>query len=115
MVPAQRTRKQWSPPIPSIFRHQLVHRKEANYKDEHVPEEASFYEDIAGGLVNADEIVLVGHGTGKSSAVDYLSEYLQKHRPETFQHVKPTESADLSDLTKPQIETIAKSHMIAVV
>lgn len=99
---------------PFGFHHHLVHRKEAHYKGEHVPEEASFYEEVSNALLPANEIVLIGHGTGKSSAVDYLNEYLKKHYHETFQHVKATETADLSALTEPQIEAIAKKHMIAV-
>jgi hypothetical protein len=100
---------------PFHFHHHLVHRKEAHYRGEHVPEEASFYEEIAKDLVPANEIVLIGHGTGKSSAVDYLVAYLKTHHPETAQHLRAVETADLSALTEPEIEAIAKKHMIAVV
>jgi hypothetical protein len=100
---------------PFGFHHHLVHRKESDYKGERVPEEASYYEEIAKELLLADEIVLVGHGTGKSSAVDYLNDYLKKHHHETAERVKAVETADLSALTEPQIEAIAKSHMIAVI
>jgi hypothetical protein len=100
---------------PFGFHHHLVHRKEAHYKGEHVPEESSFYEDIAKNLVSADEIVLIGHGTGKSSAVDFLSEYLKTHHHDISRHVIATETVDLSALTGPELEAIAKRHMIAVV
>lgn len=100
---------------PFHFRHHLVHRKEAHYKGEHVPEEPSFYEEVAKELLAANEIVLIGHGTGKSSAVDHLSDYLKHNHPQTFQHLKGTETADLSALTEPEIEELAKQHMIAVV
>ncbi len=112
--PKLEAEKTVKPYDPFGFERHLVHRKEAHYKGEHVPEEASFYEEIAVELVGADEIVLVGHGTGKSSAVNYLGEYLKKHHPETFQHVKATETVDLSSLTEPQIEAIARTHMISV-
>jgi len=100
---------------PFGFQHHLVHRKEAHYKGEHVPEEDSYYEEIAGNLVHAETIVLIGHATGKSSAVVFLSEYLRTHHPETFQRIIATETADLSALTAPQIEEIAKKHMRAAV
>jgi hypothetical protein len=100
---------------PFGFHHHLIHRKEAHYRGEHVPEDTSFYERIAKDLLPAIEIVLIGHGTGKSSAVDYLVDYLKKHHPDISQRVKATETADLSALTDPEIETLAKKHMIAVV
>jgi len=98
---------------PFNFQHHLVHRKEAHYKGEHVPEEASFYEEIAGHLVQATGIILIGHGIGKSNAADFLSDYLKAHHPETFAHILATENADLSALTEPQIEELAKKHLSA--
>lgn len=98
---------------PHHFHHHLVHRKEAHYRGDRVPEEASFYEEVAKALVPAQQIVLIGHGTGKSSAVDALVEHLRKHRPEVFRKVVATETADLSALTAPAIEAIARRHMMA--
>lgn len=80
-----------------------------------MPEESSFYEEIAARLVPADEIVLIGHGTGKSSAVDFLSAYLTSHHHDIAQRVIDVETADISALTGPELETIAKRHMIAIV
>jgi len=100
---------------PHDFHHHLVHRKEAHYQGDRVPEETSFYEEVATALVPANEIVLIGHGTGKSSAVDVLVEYLEKHHKSISRKIKATEIADLSALTEPEIEAIAKRHMIAVV
>jgi len=96
---------------PFGFQHHLIHRKEAHYQGEHVPEEDSYYEEIAKDIVHAQAIVLIGHATGKSSAVNFLSEYLKTHHPETFSRVIATETADLSALTEPEIEEIAKKHI----
>lgn len=57
------------PDDPHGFHRHLIHRKEAHYQGERVPEETSFYDEVAKNLVPAQEIVLVGHGTGKSSAL----------------------------------------------
>ncbi len=100
---------------PFGFHHHLIHKKEAHYTGERVPEEKSFYEEIAKDLLPANEIVLIGHGTGKSSAVDHLAEYLKQKHHDTSRHVIATETVDLSTLTGPEIEAIAKRHMIAVV
>ena len=100
---------------PFGFHHHLIHRKEAHYKGDRVPEEYTYYEEIATDLANAEEIILIGHGTGKSSAVGFLTEYLKAHRPEEFQRIVATETADLSALTEPQIEEIAKRHIGAAI
>jgi hypothetical protein len=96
---------------PYGFHHHLIHRKEAHYRGERVPEETSFYEEVAKDLAHAAEVVLIGHGTGKSSAVDFLAEYLKTHHSEISKRVTATETADLSALTDPEIEEIAKKHL----
>lgn len=100
---------------PFGFHHHLIHKKEAHYKGERVPEEKSFYEEVAKDLLPANEIVLIGHGTGKSSAVGHLTQYLKENHHDISRHVIATETVDLSALTAPGIEAIAKRHMIAVV
>lgn len=97
---------------PFHFHHHLIHRKEAHYRGERVPEEDSFYEEIAKDIAPANEIVLIGHATGKSNAADFLKEYLKTHHSDIDRRVIATESADLSAVTEPQIEALAKLHMI---
>jgi hypothetical protein len=96
---------------PFGFQHHLIHRKEAHYKGDHVPEEDSYYEEIAMDLVHAEAIILIGHATGKSSAMEFLSDYLKSHHPETFKRIVAMETTDLSALTEPEIEKIAKKHL----
>jgi hypothetical protein len=96
---------------PVGFQHHLIHRKEAHYQGDRVPEEDSYYKQIAAYLARAEAIILIGHGTGKSSAVRFLTEYLKAHRPYEFQRIVATETVDLSALTEPQIEEIAKRHI----
>ena len=100
---------------PYNFHHHLIHRKEAHYRGERVPEEDSFYEEIAKDITPANEIVLIGHATGKSNAADFLKEYLKTHHPDISRRVIATESADLSAVTEPEIEALAKRHRIPVV
>ncbi len=100
-----------TPYDPHHFHRHLIHRKEAHYRGDRVPEESSFYEEVAAALAGADEIVLIGHGTGKSSALDVLVEHLEKHHAEISQKITATETADLSALTDPELEAIAKRHM----
>jgi hypothetical protein len=100
---------------PFNFHHHLIHRKEAHYRGERVPEEHSFYEEIAKDLTPASEIVLIGHATGKSNAADFLRDYLKIHHPDISRRVVATESADLSAVTEAEIEALAKRHMITAV
>jgi hypothetical protein len=98
---------------PFNFHHHLIHRKEAHYRGERVPEEDSFYEEVAKDITSATEIVLIGHATGKSNAAEFLKEYLKARHPDIFRRVIATENADLSAVTEPEIEALAKRHMIA--
>ena len=98
---------------PFNFHHHLIHRKEAHYRGERAPEEDSSYEEIAKDITPANEIVLIGHATGKSNAADFLKEYLKTHHPDISRRVIATENADLSAVTEPEIEALAKRHMIA--
>ena len=95
---------------PHGFHRHLIHRKEAHYEGQRIPEEDSFYQQIAQDLKPAKEIILIGHGTGKSSALDFLVEYLKTHDPTIWPQVKAAEVTDLSALTEPEIEAIARQR-----
>jgi hypothetical protein len=98
---------------PHHFHHHLVHRKEAHYQGDRVPEETSFYEEISQALVTAEDIVLVGHGAGKSSAVDALLSHLKAHHRDIAQRVKAVEVVDLSALSEPEIEALVRRKLSA--
>jgi hypothetical protein len=100
-----------NPYDPFGFHHHLIHGKEAHYTGDHVPEEESYYEEIATYIVHAEAIILIGHAKGKSGAVGFLNEYLKSHHPEIFRRINAVEMADLSALTQPEIEEIAKEHI----
>ena len=93
---------------PHGFHRHLIHRKEAHFAGQRVPEEASFYEQIAENLKPAKEIVLIGHGRGKSSALDFLMEYLKTHYPTMLPRIVASEITDLSAITEKEIETVAQ-------
>jgi len=100
---------------PYHFHHHLIHKKEAHYRGDRVPEENSYYEAVAQDLAHAVEIVILGHGKGTSSAAVSLNQYLESHHRELFRRVLATDDVDLSALTEPEIEVLAKKHMITVV
>jgi hypothetical protein len=98
---------------PHHFHHHLIHRKEAHYQGDRVPEETSFYGEIAEALVAAQNIVLVGHGVGKSSALDALLTHLKAHRPDVAQRLKGVEVLDLSALSEAEIEAVVRRKLSA--
>lgn len=101
----------FGPYDPHGFHRHLIHRREAHYQGERVPEDHTFYEEVAKDIVPAGEIVLIGHGTGKSSALEFLVEFLKKHHATIYQRVIATEIMDLSALTEPEIEAVARKHL----
>lgn len=101
-----------TPYDPHGFHRHLIHRKEAHYQGERLPEETSFYDEVAKTLAAASEISLIGHGTGKSSAVNFLVDYLKSHHSEVFRLVKAVATVDLSALTEPEREALARRYMV---
>jgi ABC-type phosphonate transport system ATPase subunit len=57
--------------------------------------------------------VLVGHGVGKSSAVDVLLSHLKAHHAELAQRVREVEVVDLSALSEAQIEAVVRRKLSA--
>lgn len=100
-----------APYDPHGFHRHLIHRKQASYIGDRVPEDPAFYGDIAQVLKTASSVVVIGHGSGKSNAAAYLVEYLQKNFPDIADRIAGTEAADLSALTEPQIEALAEQYL----
>lgn len=95
---------------PHGFQRHLEHRKEADYKGQRVPEADEFYERVAQRLRNAPSIVLLGDGTGKSSAMQYLLAYLKERHKEIADRVVAAQDADLSSISLGEIEQIARRY-----
>jgi hypothetical protein len=92
---------------PHHFLHHLAHKDQSRERGQRAPEEASFYEQIAQAVATAGEIVVVGHGEGKSNAAHHLVEYLAAHHPETYQRIVREIVTDLSSVTTPQLLALA--------
>ena len=103
-------REHLKPKDPHGFERHLEHRKEAGYRGQRVPEADEFYERVAQRLTNGSSIVLVGDGTGKSSAMQYFFEFLKSKHKGIADRVVGTEDADLSAIALGQIEEIARRH-----
>jgi hypothetical protein len=97
------------PTDPRGYERHLEHRKEADFKGQRTPEAAEFYDRVADRLKSASAIVLVGDATGKSSAMQYLFEYLEEKHQDIASRVRASVEADLSSIGLEEIERIASS------
>ncbi|HEY6450848.1 MAG: hypothetical protein WAJ94_01695 [Candidatus Cybelea sp.] len=98
------------PKDPHGFERHLEHRKEADYKGQRVPEADEFYERISQRLRNAPSILLLGDGTGKSSAMRYFEAYLKERHSDISGRVVAAQDADLSAISLGEIEQIARRY-----
>ncbi len=79
--------------------HHLKHIKGAD-KGAQLTENISYYKEIAGSLVGAEELLLMGNGTGASSAMNHLKEFLEKHHQEIAEKIVGCLTADLEAMTE---------------
>ncbi len=100
-----------SPYDPHHFLHHLTHKDQSREQGQRSPEDPTFYARISEALANAPRIVVVGHGKGKSNAAAHLMEYLERHHPQTHQHVVRTIETDLSALTLGQIGALVQDAL----
>ncbi|MCW3096546.1 MAG: hypothetical protein JWL77_2164 [Chthonomonadaceae bacterium] len=69
----------------------------------HAPQSIDYYKAIAQTLIGAEEVLLMGHGTGAGQAMAYVVDYLKKHRPDLAQKIVGTLVVDVEALTDDQI------------
>ncbi len=69
----------------------------------HAPEDQDFYRRIAADLADAPSIVLFSDGHGRSSAGEFLHDYLQRHAPAIAARIVAAERVDASHRSDAQI------------
>jgi hypothetical protein len=73
------------------------------------PERKSFYESIAKTLRGAEQVLLFGSGTGKSSAMEYLIADLKKHHPDVAGKIIGSVVVDAHHTTENQLLAQARA------
>ena len=91
------------PHDPHGYLHHLKHRDQGQERGQRAHEDPAFYGHITEALKPARQIVIVGHGTGKSNAAHHLMEYLAKHHHEISRRVQVEEDIDITAATVPQL------------
>lgn len=85
-------------------RRRIEHRQGNDDHDGgHASEDASYYERICGGIAGADRIVVLSDGKGRSSAGEYLIDYIKRKHAGIAQRIVATERVDISHLTAGEI------------
>lgn len=100
------------PHDPHHFRHHLTHKTQDAEQGQRASEDPAFYEQIAHVLAGANEIVIVGHGTGHSNAGHHLAEHLRAKHTEIAQRMQEM-TADLSAVTDKQLLALARGKLRA--
>ncbi|MEO8779393.1 MAG: hypothetical protein ABI389_12085 [Rhodanobacter sp.] len=101
--PPAATGQEIRPADPHHLRHHLVHKDRDRQRGQRAPEDPDFHMHIAAARVHAEQIVVLGHGTGHSNAADHLLEYLAAHHPETRARVVAERVMDVSAITPAQL------------
>jgi thiamine monophosphate kinase len=65
-------------------------------------------EVVAAALAPAGQILLVGHGKGKSNSMLKLIQHLERHQPKTAEKVVAALDVNVPALTEPQILAAAR-------
>ena len=67
------------------------------------PENLEYYKEIAAALAGAGEVLLMGSGTGSSSAMTHLQDFLKTHHPEIEGRVAGLLTVDVEALSEGQL------------
>ena len=93
------------------FLHHLPHKDQDRQHRQRAPEDPDFYPHIAVALAHAEQIVVVGQGTGHSNAAHHLVEYLAAHHPETLARVVSELVVDVPRVTPAQLQEIGQQAL----
>lgn len=67
------------------------------------PAEQGFFDILASKLKGKFEVLIMGHGVGKSNAMHRFTDYLEKHDPLLAKQIIGTVEADLNALSDDQV------------
>lgn len=100
----------FEPNDPHGFHHHLIHRKEANYQGQRVPEDKAFYEAIVQAVRHAPALVVLSDGKGKGNAGHVFAEHVAEQHRDLLGLVDDVRDIDLSALHPAAIVAIASGQ-----
>jgi hypothetical protein len=88
--------------------HHHVRQAQVNHGHESNRFEVPYLEGIAAAVAPAGQILLVGHGKGKSNSMLKVIQFLERHHPKTAEKVVAALDVNVPALTEPQILAAAR-------
>ena len=92
--------------------HHLTHIKGAD-KAARLPENITYYQEIAEALAGAEEVLIMGNGTGASSAMEHLKDFLAAHHEEIANKIVGSLTVDIEALTEGELLQQAREFYMA--
>ncbi len=86
--------KSFTPNDDFEINHRHRHQKNSHYEGQNVPDDKPFYTAVAQSLKDADEILLISHGKGRSSAGVVFIKFLSQHYPNLLPRIVGIESLE---------------------
>jgi hypothetical protein len=90
------------PDDPHHILHRLNHTDGGN-KTAHALENVTYYHEIAERLVGAEEVLLMGHGTGAGNAMNHLRDFVTTHYPDIADNIVGSLTLDVEAMTNGQL------------
>lgn len=88
--------------------HRHVREAQAGHGHKTNHGEREFLEQVATAVAPAADILIIGHGKGKSNAMIRLAQHLERHHPAVAKKVVGAIDANLPAMTEPQILATAR-------
>jgi hypothetical protein len=76
------------------------------------PEYLTYYQAIAATLTGAEEVLLMGNGTGASSAMAHLEDFLTTHHPEVAAKIVGSLTVDIEAFTEDELLGQARTFFL---
>jgi len=89
----------------------LIHTEGVD-KASRAPENLTYYRAIAETLLGAEEVLLMGNGTGASSAMPHVKDYLTTHNAKIAAKIVGTLTVDVEALTEEELLKQARAFFL---
>ena len=111
-APTHSSPEKMTAPDPWHLNHHLHHRKQDKTVSYNLDEMSTteYFKSLASELQPASEILLLGHGKGKSNASHLFEAYVEKHRPDIASKIVASVRCDVDDITDNQLLRLGETY-----
>jgi LmbE family N-acetylglucosaminyl deacetylase len=86
------------------------HVNEASWQGQRPPEDPEYLRGLTEAVKNASQVLLVGHGTGRSDMREVLLKTLRQHHPDLVKKIVGVVTVDETRLTDTELLTFAQEY-----